>query len=62
MGVKLSRILRAVFETARYEITIDTRAITMMGDAAVVEYDYTILESSMQRLGLLPERWRDLDH
>ena len=36
--------LGPVFETARYEITIDTpHAITMMGDAAVVEYDYTIL-------------------
>jgi ketosteroid isomerase-like protein len=36
--------LEPVFETARYEITIDTpHAITMMGDAAVVEYDYTIL-------------------
>ena len=31
------------FETARYEITIDTpHSITMMGDAALVEYDYTI--------------------
>ena len=31
-----------VFETARYEITIDSpHSITMMGDAAVVEYDYT---------------------
>lgn len=36
--------LGPVFETARYEITIDTpHAVTMMGDAAVVEYDYTIL-------------------
>lgn len=35
--------LGPVFETARYEITIDTpHSITMMGDAAVVEYDYTI--------------------
>ncbi len=35
--------LGPVFETARYEITIDTpHIITMMGDAAVVEYDYTI--------------------
>lgn len=35
--------LGPVFETARYEITIDTpHNITMMGDAAVVEYDYTI--------------------
>lgn len=36
--------LGPVFETARYEITIDSpHAITMIGDAAVVEYDYTIL-------------------
>lgn len=35
--------LGPVFETARYEITIETpHSITMMGDAAVVEYDYTI--------------------
>ena len=35
--------LGPVFETARYEITIDSpHSITMMGDAAVVEYDYTI--------------------
>ena len=35
--------LGPVFETARYEITIDTpHSIIMMGDAAVVEYDYTI--------------------
>ena len=35
--------LGPVFETARYEITIDIpHSITMMGDAAVVEYDYTI--------------------
>ncbi len=35
--------LGPVFETARYEITIDVpHSITMMGDAAVVEYDYTI--------------------
>ena len=35
--------LGPVFETARYEITIDTpHSISMMGDAAVVEYDYTI--------------------
>jgi hypothetical protein len=35
--------LGPVFETARYEITIDTpHSITMMGDAALVEYDYTI--------------------
>ena len=31
------------FETARYEITVDVpHSITMIGDAAVVEYDYTI--------------------
>ena len=36
--------LGPVFETARYEITIDTpHSITIMGEAAVVEYDYTIL-------------------
>jgi len=35
--------LGPVFATARYEITIDVpHSITMMGDAAVVEYDYTI--------------------
>ena len=35
--------LGPVFETARYEITVDVpHSITMMGDAAVVEYDYTI--------------------
>ena len=35
--------LGPVFETARYEITIDSpHSITMMGNAAVVEYDYTI--------------------
>jgi ketosteroid isomerase-like protein len=35
--------LGPVFETARYEITIDTpHSITTMGDAALVEYDYTI--------------------
>ena len=35
--------LGPVFATARYEITIDMpHSITMMGDAAVVEYDYTI--------------------
>ena len=35
--------LGPVFATARYEITVDTpHSITMMGDAAVVEYDYTI--------------------
>ena len=35
--------LGPVFVTARYEITIDTpHSITMMGDVAVVEYDYTI--------------------
>ncbi len=36
-------LLGPVFETARYEITVDVpHSITMMGDAAVVEYDYTI--------------------
>ncbi len=35
--------LGPVFATARYEITVDVpHSITMMGDAAVVEYDYTI--------------------
>lgn len=35
--------LGPVFDTARYEITVDVpHSITMMGDAAVVEYDYTI--------------------
>ena len=35
--------LGPVFQTARYEITVDVpHTITMMGDAAVVEYDYTI--------------------
>lgn len=35
--------LGPVFQTARYEITVDVpHMITMMGDAAVVEYDYTI--------------------
>jgi ketosteroid isomerase-like protein len=35
--------LGPVFETSRYEITVDVpHSITMMGDAAVVEYDYTI--------------------
>jgi ketosteroid isomerase-like protein len=35
--------LGPVFETARYEITVEVpHSITMMGDAAVVEYDYTI--------------------
>jgi ketosteroid isomerase-like protein len=35
--------LGPVFETACYEITVDVpHSITMMGDAAVVEYDYTI--------------------
>ena len=35
--------LGPVFETARYEITVDVpHSITMMGAAAVVEYDYTI--------------------
>ncbi len=35
--------LGPVFETARYEITVDVpHSITKMGDAAVVEYDYTI--------------------
>ena len=35
--------LGPVFETARYEITIETpHSITMMGDAALVEYDYSI--------------------
>ena len=35
--------LGPVFQTARYEITVDVpHKITMMGDAAVVEYDYTI--------------------
>ena len=35
--------LGPVFETARYEITVDVpHSITMMGNAAVVEYDYTI--------------------
>ncbi|MDG2459970.1 MAG: nuclear transport factor 2 family protein [Luminiphilus sp.] len=35
--------LGPVFETASYEITVDVpHSITMMGDAAVVEYDYTI--------------------
>jgi ketosteroid isomerase-like protein len=35
--------LGPVFETARYEITVDVpHSITMMGDAALVEYDYTI--------------------
>ena len=35
--------LGPVFDTARYEITVDVpHRITMMGDAAVVEYDYTI--------------------
>ncbi len=38
------KFLSPVFETARYEITIDIpHTITMMGDAAIVEYDYTIL-------------------
>ena len=36
--------LGPVFQTARYEITVDVpHQITMMGDAAIVEYDYTIL-------------------
>ena len=35
--------LGPVFDSARYEITVDVpHSITMMGDAAVVEYDYTI--------------------
>lgn len=35
--------LSPVFKTARYEITVDVpHRITMMGDAAVVESDYTI--------------------
>ena len=35
--------LGPVFETARYEITVDVPpSITMMGDAALVEYDSTI--------------------
>ena len=35
--------LGPVFASARYEITVDVpHSITMMGDAAVVEYDYTI--------------------
>ena len=35
--------LGPVFETARHEITVDVpHSITMMGDAAVVEHDYTI--------------------
>ena len=35
--------LGPVFETARYEITIKTpHSVTMMGDAALVEYDYSI--------------------
>ena len=35
--------LGPVFATARYEITIETpHSITMMGDAALVEYDYSI--------------------
>ena len=35
--------LGPVFETARYEITVDVpHSVTMIGDAAVVEYDYTI--------------------
>ena len=35
--------LGPVFETARYEITIETpHSITMMGDAALVEYEYSI--------------------
>ena len=36
-------ILGPVFDSARYEITVDLpHCFTMMGEAAVVEYDYTI--------------------
>ena len=35
--------LNPVFKTARYEITVDVpHSITMIGDVAVVEYDYTV--------------------
>ncbi|MCH1491420.1 MAG: nuclear transport factor 2 family protein [Luminiphilus sp.] len=36
--------LGPVFETARYEIRIDQGPkVTLLGDSAIVEYDYTIL-------------------
>jgi len=36
--------LGPVFETARYEIRIDrSPKVTLLGDSAIVEYDYTIL-------------------
>ena len=36
--------LGPVFETARYEIRIDQAPkVTLLGDSAIVEYDYTIL-------------------
>jgi len=36
--------LGPVFDSARYEITIDTPpSVTLLGDTAIVEYDYTIL-------------------
>ena len=35
--------LGPVFETAEYQITVDTPpSVTLMGDSAIVEYDYTI--------------------
>ena len=36
--------LGPVFDSARYEITVDTPPnVTLLGDTAIVEYDYTIL-------------------
>ena len=36
--------LGPVFDSARYEITIDAPpSVTLLGDTAIVEYDYTIL-------------------